>query len=267
MEGHTGTGAYLAADEALLDHLFQRQILPARERVIGRGDETEDILQKGVTHQPVGILRYLSHDHEVVFVAHQPFHHPRAVGEFQPGLDGGVLLQEMAQEVRHEIFSGGDDRELQGAGNLALQRFDFAFQSGQATQRIAGRLIHYLAGRGGKDLLSYLLQQRKSQLFLQPLYLDGDRWLGEMHLFRGTGEAAVSHHRLEQPELLQCQVHGGIHLHLLMQMITRINFFLKPGEAIVCCTVCTGSGSKAGVEGGAGEEVTPQARNSMTSED
>ena len=78
-----------------------------RQRMRGRGDDHQRIFHEGFGAH-VGAFRRLAHDGEVGDVVGQLFDDGIAVGDRQADVDLGMRLDELGQQLRHEIVGGAD---------------------------------------------------------------------------------------------------------------------------------------------------------------
>jgi hypothetical protein len=154
----------------------------------------------------VGALGQGAHDHQVVQVVLQTFQYPRLVGDGQPRFHLGIVAQEYPEQMRHEVFGGGDRGQVQRAFHPGLHADHVFVQHAQPFQHIAAGLEQFAPGLSQEQALAHLLDQRHAHAFLQPLDLDRDRRLGQVKLFRHAGIAQVRAQTAEQSKLMQGDV-------------------------------------------------------------
>ncbi len=124
-------------------------------------DHHQRVLHEGLGAH-VGAFRWLAHDGEVGDIVGELPDDGVAVGDGQADLDLGMRLDELGQQLRHEVVGGADHGDVEVA---ALQPFHFVEHRLHLVHQLqdAAAVAKQLAPRfGEEELLAHLLEQRQA---------------------------------------------------------------------------------------------------------
>ncbi len=191
------------------------------QRVIGPGDEDDDVFEEGLGNHRL-FFRRAAHDVEVIGVAGQPRQQRLAVGDLKPWLYPRKAAFELAQQLRQEILRGRYHRHRQRPGHRPAHIVQRCLEVGEPRQHVARGRRHLLPGAGQAQALAELLGERLADLLFQRLHLHRHRGLRQVHLFGGAGDRAKPRHRLEQTHLLDGGRDDLCHILTSMRSIKTI---------------------------------------------
>ena len=110
-------------------------------------------------------------------------------GDLQGNL-GGFFLKRREEAAGNEFGGGGNDPQLDGAGNFLIQADNFRFRKLAEIEDGKRPFIEGFAGQSQPDMAGAALKERYAQLLLQQLHLMAERRLGEMQPAGGQGNSS-----------------------------------------------------------------------------
>ena len=126
----------------------------------------------------------------------------------QADFDAGVRLAEAGQQPGDvEVARRRERPDPDTPAHDAAKLIDLLTCTVHFRQDAASASSDRLSRLGRADPAARALEQRSSQLLLEPADLVRERRLGDAELFRGAGEVAVSSHRLDSSQLPE--LHGN----------------------------------------------------------
>ena len=100
----------------------------------------------------------LAHDDQIVEIRIESFDQFGSIGDHHRRFHVAVLVHELAEQMRHEVFRGGHHAQAQLALDVTLECTDCAVQLIDARQDVGARRVHFSTGIGEVVAFTDLLE-------------------------------------------------------------------------------------------------------------
>ena len=167
------------------------------QRVVRRTNEHQLVEPADLDHEVLVRDRRFD-DADIHGIVLDHVHDALGVGDLETEVDGRVLLLELAQQHRQNIFrDGGAGADDQNTADIAGQLAHLVFHFAVERDDLVGVLEHALAGGGEADLVVRAVEQPRVEIFLELADLEGHGRLRHVQRLRGLGEAQEPRYRVK----------------------------------------------------------------------